>query len=330
MNPVPILTAEDAAARLAASRAPYHAGYYAFYSSQLGGIVRDPACMTVPVDDHLVHRGDGVFETLKCVDGGVYLWHEHLERLLRSAERIGLRCPWSVAELAALVRATVRAGAHRDCLVRILLSRGPGSLGVNPYDCPAPGLYILAHELKPAFMDAHPAGARVVTSRLPVKPSFFANTKTCNYLPNALLKKEAADAGADFALCFDERGFLAEGATENAGLVTTAGVLRVPTEARILAGTTMRRVLELARSAADRALVRGVESADLAPSDLASAAEILIFGTTPDVTAVVELDGRPVGHGRPGPVQAHLNALLQADLRGNAAVRLDAFAPDST
>lgn len=323
---LPHLRPDEVVRCLAAARQPYHDGYYAFYSSLLDGLITDPTLMLVPMDDHLVHRGDGVFETLKCVDGGIYLWREHVDRLLRSAERIGLQVPWSREELADLVGQTVRAGGRRDGLIRMIVSRGPGSLGISPYDCPRPGLYILVHELKPSFMAAHPGGARVVTSALPVKASFFATIKTCNYLPNALLKKEAADAGADFALCFDEAGRLAEGATENAGIVTRDRVLRVPTAERILAGTTMNRVLELARGLAGGDL-RAVETAPITKIDLASAAEILIFGTTPDVTAVVDLDGRAISQGRPGPVWRQLHDLLLRDVRGNPSVRLEVFPP---
>lgn len=323
-----MLSADDVIRRLADGRQTFHNGYYAFFSSMLEGIVTEPTLMQVPADDHLVHRGDGVFETLKCVSGGIYLWREHVDRLLRSAERIGLRIPWTREYLADVTAQTVRAGGHRDCLIRMIVSRGPGSLGISPYDCPAPGLYILAHELKPAFMAAHPGGARVITSTMPVKPSFLATIKTCNYLPNALLKKEAADAGVDFALCFDEQGRLAEGATENAGIVTRNRVLRVPTPERILAGTTMNRTLKLARVLSPPELL-AVEAAPITRADLAAATEVLIFGTTPDVTAAIEVDGRPVGDGIPGPAWRLLHDLLLRDLHENPEVRLAVF-PERT
>ena len=95
-------------------------------------------------------------------------------------------------------------------------------------------------------MTAHPEGARVIKSRVPPKQSFFARLKSCNYLPNVLMTREAADAGADFAVAFDEQGFLTEGATENFGIVTSDGMLMVPRAVNILAGTTMLRVMELA------------------------------------------------------------------------------------
>lgn len=322
MSTYPVFDGPRAADALARVRTPDPAGYYAFYSSLLGGIVTDPRFMLVPIDDHLVHRGDGVFETLKCVDGGVYLWRAHVQRLLHSAAAIGLAVPWTEAALAEVVTQTVRAGGRRSCLIRIIVSRGPGSMGINPYDCPAPALYILAHELKPSFMEQHPEGARVVTSAIPVKAGFFATIKSCNYLPNALLKKEAADAGADFAVAFDEQGHLAEGATENFGIVDADGRLRVPDGRRILSGTTMNRALELAEALVRDGRLRGIARGAITRTELAAARELLIFGTTPDVTSAVTLDGRPVGDGRPGPIGTALRGLIVRDLHDNSAIRL--------
>lgn len=301
--------------------------YFAMYSSAWDGIVTDASLMFVPADDHMVHRGDGVFETIKCVNGRVYCLVAHLDRLAFSARNVGMAAPWSREDLADIIVQTIRAGGKRDCLVRILLSRGPGSLGVNPYDCPKPGLYVIAHQLKPSFMEAHPEGARVITSKVPVKPGFFANIKSCNYLPNVLMKKEAVDAGVDFTVSFDEQGLLAEGATENAGIVTSDGRLLVPTTDRILSGTTMFRAVELANTLLANGMLKSVASASITRDMMTSAKEMLIFGTTPDVTAVVEFDRKPVGTGRPGVVSSELNRLIINDIRSNPSVQTLAF-PD--
>ena len=321
MNDIPILSLQDCPAWLERARRPFHAAYYAMYSSVFGGLVTDPLLMLVPMDDHGVHRGDGVFETIKCHRNRIYALPAHLDRLANSARQLGMKLPWTQAELTALVIKTVKTGGHADCLVRILLTRGPGSMGVSPYDCPAPQLYILAYELSPPFMAKHPRGARVITSRIPVKPSYFANVKSCNYLQNAMMKKEAADAGADFALAFDEKGFLAEGATENAGIVTKNALLCVPKTGRILAGTTMMRALELAQRLVTQGLLGGTMMRDISKLDLADAREILIFGTTPDVTAATSYDNRPVGLGIPGQIQRTLNELLQEDIEKNESMQ---------
>lgn len=313
MNPIPHLDRDTIP--------PSSSSVLALYSSLFGGIVTDPSLMMIPIDDHLVHRGDGVFETLKAVDGGLYNVQGHLDRMRRSAASIALGPVPEDPELIHVVRETVRATGRRDAQVRILFSRGPGSMGVSPYDCPTPGLYVAACELPAPFMDRHPEGATALPSTIPVKPGGLARSKICNYLPNMLMKKEAVDHGVHFVFSFDDQGGLAESATENVGIVDQAGWLRVPPPTSILEGTTMRRVLELAGELTDTGPLAGIARNHITESDLASAREILIFGTTTDVTAVVAFARRPVGPGTPGPVHAALSRRLHDDIRGNPALR---------
>ncbi len=307
---------EDFAEFCQANRPAYHAGYYAMYSSWWDGITTDPNLMVVPVDDHMVHRGDGLFETFKCVDGAIYNLAAHLARLEGGARTIALDLPWSRADVERIVGAVLRAGGHRDALVRIFVSRGPGGHSANPYECPRPLLMVLAIRLPPPFMELHPEGAKVGVSGVPHKDGFFAQVKSVNYLPNVLMKKQAVDAGLDFMLGFDANGHMTELPTENIGIVTADRVLRVPKPGHILLGTTMLRVLALAREQLVPAgVLAGVEEADVPRAELEHAAEMLVFGTTPNVTAVTEFAGRPVGAGRPGPVWSALSQVFEADLR---------------
>jgi branched-chain amino acid aminotransferase len=319
MSDLPLFDTETAWARWRTRCAA--AAAYAMFSTLLGGIVTDPALMFVPADDHLVHRGDGVFETILCVEGALYAMHPHLDRLLHSAGGIGLRVPMSAEELASALVQTTRAAGRREALVRLIVARGPGGYGVNPYESRAPQVYIAVYPYTPPFMVKHPGGARVRTSAVPLKPGLMATVKSCNYLPNALMKKEAVDAGVDFTITFDERGFLGEGATENAAVVNADGRLRVPSPERILAGITMKRVAEFAATDPARYGLKGVESGRIARAEVESAKEMLLFGTSVGVAAVVEFDGRPVGDGRPGPSAAALQRRLAEDLRTNAAWR---------
>ena len=306
----------DFAAFCRANRPAYHAGYYAMYSSWWDGITTDPNLMVVPVDDHMVHRGDGLFETFKCVDGAIYNLAAHLDRLEGGARTIALELPWSRADFERIVGAVLRAGGRRDALVRVFVSRGPGGHSANPYECPRPLLMVLAIRLPPPFMELHPEGAKVGVSGVPHKDGFFAQVKSVNYLPNVLMKKQAVDAGLDFMLGFDKNGHMTELPTENFGIVTAGGVLRVPKPEHILLGTTMLRVLELARrQLVPAGVLAGVEEADVPRAELEQAAEMLVFGTTPNVTAVTEFAGRPVGDGRPGPVWRELSRIFEDDLR---------------
>ena len=311
---IPLLSAEDAARRITANRAPWLSTYHAMYSSVLGGIVTDPAWMLVPVDDHLVHRGDGVFETLKALNGVIYGFDAHLARLARSAAALGLALPGGEAGVREAVLATLSAGGKPDALLRVLVARGPGGFNVNPYESPATALYIVSYRLPPPFMAAHPGGAKTGISRVPAKPPPVAVIKTCNYIPNALMKREAVDRGLDFVFGLDDRGFLSESATENLALVTRDGWLLAPQPRQILAGTTLDKMLGFARALVEEGVLSGVGHRDLLPADAEAAAEILIAGTTANITAVTEFEGRPVGGGRPGPLHARLSALLEADL----------------
>jgi len=302
-------------------RKPWHDAYYAMYSSLLGGVVRDPVLMQVPIDDHMVHRGDGVFDTFKCVGRGVYNLDAHLHRLMRSAAAIGLAWPGGMDEIRSLALDVLKLAGRSDCSGRVMIARGPGSFGVNPYESPEPVLYMVVYALGALFMKSHPEGARVRRSNVPVKPARFATVKNCNYLPNVLMKREAVDWGVDFVVGFDDDGFMAEGATENFGIVTRAGELVFPRTDAVLDGTTMLRVTQLAEPLLKSGQLSGIVFRDISEADVRGAKELLIVGTTVNVVSACSFEGKPVGDGRPGPVGRALNDLLERDIESNTTLR---------
>lgn len=220
---------------------------YAMYSSLTGGITTDPALMMIPADDHLAHRGDGVFESLKCIGGSLYNLNAHLDRLKRSCEGVGMALPCARNELERAVLETIRVGGKRDCLVRVLVSRGTGNMGIDPAQCKGPELYVIAYRYTARIQDGKLRPARAAISSVPIKPPQLATIKTCNYLPNALMKLEANRRHLDFVISLDQNGNLAEGATENIGLLTQDRELLMPPPKYILTGTTARRALDLAQ-----------------------------------------------------------------------------------
>lgn len=302
-------------------RKPWHKTYYALYSSVLGGVVLDPLLMQVPIDDHLVHRGDGVFDTFKCVGRGAYNLDGHLRRLMRSASAIGLAWPGGVEDIRALTLETLAAAGRDTCAGRVMIARGPGSFGVSPYDSPVPALYIVVYEAGKPFMATHPEGARVRRSRVPVKPARFATVKTCNYLPNVMMKREAVDWGVDFVVGFDSDGFMAEGATENFGIVSQAGELLFPRVEGVLDGTTMLRVMQLAERLVGSGGLTKIAFCDIAEADVRKAAELLVLGTPIHVVSACSFEGAPVGGGVPGPVGRALDSMLAFDIASNDALR---------
>ena len=313
----PLLSSDEALARLKALPRPWAGDYLAMYSNWLGGIVTEPWLMSVPLDDHLVHRGDGVFEATKCLNGRIYLFERHLERLKRSATSIHLDLPLTRRELTALATAVVRAGGQRECMLRIFLSRGPGGFSTNPYECPQAGVYVVASRIHPPSEEIYALGANLGVSQVPAKSGFFAGVKSCNYLPNVLLKREAITHGWDFAICLDPDGYLAEGSTENMGLVDDGGTLLLPPPDNILEGTTAKRTVELAQGLVESGELAGVARRHLKVEELRTAAEVMLFGTTLDVLPVCRIDGKPVGDGQVGPVARKLRALILDDIANN-------------
>lgn len=311
--------------RIDAHRADRNAQYDAMYSSVAGGIVTDPALMMVPVDDHVVHRGDGVFETLKCVANGIYNLRAHLDRLMQSANGIGLTPRHSLRELEEIIVETVRAGNRADAYIRVLLSRGPGSLGVNPADCPEPQLYVITAPLSKPFMETHPNGARLGFSRIPPKPPPFASLKTCNYLYNALMAAEGTARRLDYIVGLDAEDHALEGPTENIAVITHAGMFITPDAPHVLPGTTLERCMALADPLLSDGTLKDFRRERIKRAALARAQEILIFGTTHDVVAVTETEDEPVGTGKPGPVYERLSRLLREDIRTNTERRTPAL-----
>jgi len=304
---------------------PYHQNYLAMYSSVLGGVVTDPFLMTIPVDDHMVHRGDGIFEAFKCVNGNIYNLTAHLERLERSARAVYLTLPASLEHITDLVIGTIRIAGTRDCLIRLFVSRGPGGFTTNPYECPSSQIYIVACNPSVYPEEQSTEGVFIKSSSIPVKKSYFATIKSCNYLPNVLMKKEAVDAGVQYTVSIDENGFLGEGSTENIGLVTPDRTLKFPRFARILKGTTVTRVAALAESLVANGKLEQVVFEDITLNEAYSGAEILLFGTTFDILAAVIFDGHDIGSGRPVDICRLLLELLTRDIENNSALHTKVF-----
>ncbi len=300
-----------------------HAGqnkYWAMYSSWFGQVVTDPQWMMVPIDDHLCHRGDGVFEALKWTSGRVYLFKEHLARLRKSAERISLVLPWSDADIEKLVLDCLDQGrvgreSEREAIVRIFVSRGPGNFSANPYDTVGSQLYIVVTNFNPVPLLMREKGASLGRSAFLSKPEDWAPYKTCNYLPNVMLKKEAVDRGFDFMVSFDPKGFLTESSTENVIILSRRNELLKPKKNFILQGTTMNRTFALAQSLVKQGIIDRVQEEDLTSAMLVGAKEVMIVGTTWDVLSVTSYEGQKIGSGTPGVLASKLFELIQADQR---------------
>jgi 4-amino-4-deoxychorismate lyase len=309
----PIIDEANIFETLQKNKNPFFDEYYAFYSTWFGGIIKNPRMMLLPLDDHMVHRGDGVFEAIKVVNRSVYLFQEHLERLYLSAEKISLQPSLSLAQLREIVLETLRVADKNDAMIRIFLSRGPGNFSVSPYDSIASQFYVVIHKLSHPAAEKYEKGVAIGKSNVYFKPSWMAQIKSCNYLPNVLMRKEAIDRKLDFVIGTDEEGYITESATENVMIVDNEGVIVHPKLDNILKGTTMLRTCELARQ---HGLTTKVKSISI--SDLRSAREVIVTGTTLNVLPVVKFENELIGTGKPGAVAKKLQELIVEDIKMGA------------
>ena len=183
---LPTLTANDVLAQLRALRARQPVKYWAFYSSQLGGMVTDPALMIVPMDDHMVHRGHGIFDTAAIEAGKIYDLEAHLDRFIRSAQHSKLKLP-ARAEMRDIIVRTAAASGKREASIRYWASAGPGSLGLAPAAGAEPGFFVMISPGLGYPETWYTQGLRVMTTSYPIKPPLYAITKSVNYLPNVLM-----------------------------------------------------------------------------------------------------------------------------------------------
>jgi len=283
----------------------------AFYDHRVGVIGLDPKLMLMPWDDHLVHRGDGVFESLKYVGRKLYQLDAHLRRMKISCQAIHLEPPCSWAELKEAIMEVAAAGNEPDGLIRVLLGRGPGGFGLDPYESPVQSLYVVAYRMHKKPESAFEKGVTAMRTTIPAKQAWMATVKTTNYLPNVLMKREAVLGRVDFPFCYDGNGFLAEGATENVALVDEGGRLVIPEFTNALAGTTLMRAVDLVKD--DMPIIfKGVTE-----DEIFMAREVMMVGTSFDAIGVVRYNGKPIHDARPGPVTRRIRELLQADLTKN-------------
>ena len=314
-NNVQLLGSNDVLSRLTALRSRQQVNYWAFYSSQLGGIVTDPSLMVIPFDDHMVHRGHGIFDTAGLVGGRIYDLEAHLDRFLLSAERSKLRLPGPREEIRDIIVKTAAVSGRRDGSIRYWLSSGPGSLELTPAAGAEPGFFVMVFGGLSYPDRWYTQGLKVMTTTYPIKAPLYAITKATNYLPNVLMQMEAKQSGFDNGVFIDAEGNIGESSNMNVAFVTSGGALVHPKFDHILAGCTSLRLLELAQTLIGQGMVTSIEVRDIGVPEARASREMLLLGSSVKVAPVVEWDAQPIGDGKPGPVARALLQLLEEDMR---------------
>jgi branched-chain amino acid aminotransferase len=251
----------------------------------------------VSVFDHGFLYGDGVFEGIRAYDGIVFRLEEHVERLYESAKTIALEIPMTHDELTRATLDTVAANNMRDAYIRLVVSRGPGDLGIDPYNCSKPSVVIIVGSIALYPKDLYETGISLITSSVPRIPTqcLDPRIKSLNYLNNIMAKIEARHMGVPEALMLNFNGRVAECTADNIFMFKN-GELETPDLMQgALGGITRAAVLELAATA-------GIPSREtvLGLHDLYNADECFLTGTGAEVMPVVSIDGRSIGDGKPG------------------------------
>ncbi|XP_059314542.1 D-amino-acid transaminase, chloroplastic isoform X2 [Lycium ferocissimum] len=322
MFDVPLLSCSEVIERLRTNRESHKTKqqYLAMYSSVFGGITTDTAAMVIPMDDHMVHRGHGVFDTAAIMNGYLYELDQHLDRFLRSATMAKIQIPFDRESIRRILIRTVSISQCRKGSLRYWLSAGSGDFQLSPSGCHQAALYAIV------IQDQSPPdhrGVRVVTSSIQIKPPQFAVMKSVNYLPNALSKMEAEENDAYAAIWLDGDGFVAEGPNMNVAFVTKDKELLMPCFDKILSGCTAKRVLVLAAKLVKEGKLQGIRVDNVSVEDGKRAEEMMLIGSGVLVRSVVQWDEEIIGNGREGPVtQALLNLLLEDMKSGPPTVRV--------
>ena len=253
----------------------------------------------ITVFDHGLLYGDGVFEGIRIYSGRVFELDAHIERLYESAKAIRLEISMSKTDLAAAVTETVAANDIADGYIRLLVTRGVGTLGLNPFVCQKSCIIIIADSIQLYPEELYEKGMKLISATtvrnhpLAIPPQ----AKTLNYLNNIMAKVEALDSGVPEAIMYNHLGYVAEASGDNVLIVKGGVIYAPPAEAGALPGITRNIVIKLAQAENIQVVEKNLTRFDLYVAD-----EFFLTGTAAEIIGIVEIDKRVVGEGRPGPV----------------------------
>lgn len=279
----------------------------------IGGKLHEKADAKVSVFDHGLLYGDGVFEGLRSYNGRVFKLAEHVERLYDSARAIHLVIPMTREAMAAAVVDTLAANDLRDAYIRLVVTRGAGSLGLDPRKTTDPQVIIITDSISLYPEELYEHGLKIITAGTVRNHPAALNPriKSLNYLNNILAKIEATNAGCLEAIMLNAEGKVAECTGDNLFVVRRGQVHTPSIDSGLLEGITRQAVIDLARSTGLTVIERTMDRHDVYTAD-----ECFLTGTAAEVIPVIECDARPIGDGKPGPVTKDLHRRFHALVRG--------------
>ncbi len=264
----------------------------------LDGELVDESQAKISVFDHGLLYGDGVFEGMRFYGRRIFRLEEHVRRLFDSAKAIVLDLPWTQEEVCRFTCETVRANGLEDGYIRLVATRGCGELGLNPYLCPKPSMFIIASTIKLYPEDKYRDGMALATcaTRRPAPAALMPQVKSLNYLNNIMAKVEAIQAGALEGIMLNEQGYVAECTGDNIFVIRDGKVTTPPVSDGALDGITRQVILELAPRIGIEITERSVTRYDIFTAD-----EVFLTGSAAEVIPASSLDRRVIGSGKMGP-----------------------------
>ncbi len=265
----------------------------------LDGRLVDREEAKVSVFDHGLLYGDGVFEGIRVYDGTIFEMDAHIKRLYESAKAIRLPIRLSQSELANAMQETVEANGITNGYIRLVVTRGVGTLGLNPFVCENSCIIIIADKIQLYPEELYEKGMKVISATtvrnhpLAIPPQ----VKSMNYLNNILAKIEALDVNVPEAIMYNHEGYVAEATGDNVFIVKEGVIYTPPAEAGALGGITRSVVIKLAEVENLEVVEKNLTRFDLYVCD-----EFFLTGTAAEVIGIVEIDGRIINDGKPGPV----------------------------
>ncbi|HOX39975.1 MAG TPA: branched-chain-amino-acid transaminase [Candidatus Brocadiia bacterium] len=278
----------------------------------IDGKLCEKADAKISVYDHGLLYGDGVFEGIRVYGARIFRCKEHVDRLYESACAIALRIPMTKEEIVAAMEATVAANGIKDGYIRLVVTRGVGTLGLDPNKCPHPSVIVIADTIQLYPQEFYEKGLHVIT--VPTirnhPEAINPRIKSLNYLNNIMAKIEAINGGTVEAIMLNKDGYVAECTGDNIFIVKNRKLLTPPASAGVLKGITRAVVMDLAAGIGVPVL-----EPNLTRYDLFTADECFLTGTAAEIVPVVNIDGRIIGDGKPGTLTLELLELFRAETR---------------
>ena len=259
----------------------------------------DESQAKISVFDHGLLYGDGVFEGIRVYSGKIFEFDAHLKRLYESAKVIRINIEMTVEQMASATQQTVKANGITDGYIRLIVTRGEGLLGINPFLCKNPQVIIIADKIQLYPEELYETGMKIISAStirnhpLAIPPQ----VKSLNYLNNIIAKIEAIDSGVPEAIMYNHEGFVAEATGDNVFIVRDGTIFTPPIEAGGLEGITRSVVIKLAKKEGVDVVEKNLTKFDLYVSD-----EFFLTGTAAEVIGIVGIDGRTIGDGHPGAI----------------------------